>query len=749
MARKKSFCFDQTRYRAFISYSHQDDRWAAWLHKVLESYSPPKYLVGKVTDHGPVPGRLTPVFRDREELPSATNLGEVLNQALVDSACQIVICSPAAARSRWVNEEILTFKRLGGEHRIYCLIVGGEPNASDMPGQEDQECFPNALRFKLGVDGNLTTERTEPIAADARENKDGKGNAKLKLLAGMLGVGFDELAQRELHRRHQRMIAVATASIVGMLITSGLAIAALVAREEAEQQRERAEIEAETAQQTTNFLVELFEVSDPSEALGNTITAREILDRGARRIEFELTDQPAIQSNLMDTIGTVYRSLGLYTEARTLLERGLSTRRQIYGDNHTEVAHSESNIAELLGLQADFEDAVQMYQQAIATLRALPVSNNADIANSLSGLAQVYTLQGDFSAAEEQLRQAIRLQRITPDTRSLALAHSLDQLGMSIAFQSRPDEAEPLLRQALAMRQQLAPEGIHPDLYESLNNLAVFLYEQGRYDESEQLLREALVINQRLLGEDHPETANSLNNLAFVLHDADEYEQAEIYFQQALDIWRSKLSDDHPTVARGLNNLSFLYYDLGDFDKALEYSRESLATYRRVYPGDHPDVAYGLQNLAGWLVEQGEYETAEGMLTEALAMNQRIFPDDHPDIAITRSGIAYLMLETDQPEQALQLALAANEYLTTAYGDDHWRTAWARSMQGAALTALQRFDEAEILTVPAYESLKNNSAARPAQVRDALQRVVELYEAWDRPNEAQRYREQVSLAESD
>ena len=180
---------EPTKYWAFLSYSHRDARWGAWLHKQLESYRPPKPLVGTVTARGAVPKRLTPIFRDREELASATDLGTVINEALTQSACQIVICSPSSARSKWVNEEILAFKRLGREDRIFCLIVDGEPNASDDPAHTQEECFPQALRYKLGPDGNLSTVRTEPIAADARPGKDGRTNAKLKLIAGILGVG--------------------------------------------------------------------------------------------------------------------------------------------------------------------------------------------------------------------------------------------------------------------------------------------------------------------------------------------------------------------------------------------------------------------------------------------------------------------------------------------------------------------------------------------------------------------------------
>ena len=159
------------KYRAFISYSHSDERWARWLHRALETYRVPHHLVGRETEFGPVPERLAPVFRDREELATATNLGETLTRALRESAAQIVICSPAAARSRWVNEEILTFKRLGREDRIFCLIVSGEPGASTKPATAADECFPNALTRHVDADGALMS-LTDPLGHASRVTYD-------------------------------------------------------------------------------------------------------------------------------------------------------------------------------------------------------------------------------------------------------------------------------------------------------------------------------------------------------------------------------------------------------------------------------------------------------------------------------------------------------------------------------------------------------------------------------------------------
>ncbi len=119
-----------------------------------------------------------------------------------------MICSPRAADSRWVQRRSAGVQALGRSDRIFCLIVDGEPNASDLPGSTADECFAPALRFQLDTDGQLTREPAEPIAADARPGKDGKANAKLKLIAGLLDVGFDELKQRELQRRTRRMTVI-------------------------------------------------------------------------------------------------------------------------------------------------------------------------------------------------------------------------------------------------------------------------------------------------------------------------------------------------------------------------------------------------------------------------------------------------------------------------------------------------------------------------------------------------------------
>jgi WD40 repeat protein len=212
---------DAPKYWAFVSYSHRDATWGNWVHRALETYRVPRRLVGRESRDGLVPRRLFPLFRDREELPTSANLNDNIHSALRDSRYLIVICSPHAAASRWVDEEVRLFKALGREDRVLCLIVDGEPNASDQPDGGMPECFPRAVRFQVGPDGQLTGERTEPIAADARPGRDGVQNAKLKLLAGLLGVGFDELKQRERQRAVRRRMQWSAFALALVLLVVG------------------------------------------------------------------------------------------------------------------------------------------------------------------------------------------------------------------------------------------------------------------------------------------------------------------------------------------------------------------------------------------------------------------------------------------------------------------------------------------------------------------------------------------------
>ena len=256
------------RYWAFISYSHRDEAWSRWLHRCLETFRLPRRIAGRETRSGKIPARLFPVFRDRDELPGSSELGRNLESALAASEYLVVICSPHAASSRWVDEEVRRFKAMGRADRILALIVDGEPNASDKPELGLAECFPPALSHQVDAAGRLCEERVEPIAADVRPRKDGKHAALLKIVAGIAGVGYDELRQRDRQRTVRNRVVTAAAAVATASALLGVAHwNAERARLDALEERGREALMAGESGQAAAYLAEAYREGRDSDSL--------------------------------------------------------------------------------------------------------------------------------------------------------------------------------------------------------------------------------------------------------------------------------------------------------------------------------------------------------------------------------------------------------------------------------------------------------------------------------------------------
>src|SRR5690606_36295720 len=214
------------RYRSFISYSHADERAARKLHRWLESYRLPRSVAGRSTARGEIPRRLSPIFRDRAELPASNSLRDEVADALLHSACLVILCSPAARASRWVNEEIALFRSFHPDRPVLAALIDGEP----------ADAFPEALTAP-GPDGIIL----EPIAADFRRQGDGVRLGRLKIVAGIAGVPLDALVQRDAQRQLHRALGLIAASIASAILLTTLLVFAINARDEAEQQRQEAE----------------------------------------------------------------------------------------------------------------------------------------------------------------------------------------------------------------------------------------------------------------------------------------------------------------------------------------------------------------------------------------------------------------------------------------------------------------------------------------------------------------------------
>ena len=500
------------RYWAFISYSSREKSWARWLHRAIETYGIPARLVGHPTPAGePAPKRFQPLFHDRAELPASADLGAEIDGALRASRCLIVICSPHAARSSWVNKEVETFQALGRPGRVLAVIVDGEPNARD-----ERECFPPALR------------EAEPIAADVRPNGDGKGDAKLKLLAGMLGVGFDVLKQRDTSRRIRRLQAgVALASVLALGF-GGLAAYAESQRIDAENQRNNAVKARQQAEATLEYL--LYDLRDKLRAVGRldiVEDAQKRVDAYYQQLGTDETNPRYLRNRAValnnkgdrllaqdDTAG----ALGEYRAAFSIMER-LAYSDPRNPDLQRDLSVGHVKLGSVLQVQGDLAGALREYRAALAIREGLVSSNpsNAywqwDLASAHNSVGVVLYLQGDLAGAlgEHRVTLSIMVRLALSDPRNaewqhdLAAAHGM--VGNVLQAQGDFREALGEYRTALPIFEQLASSdaGNTPwqvALSVAHNNIGAVLEAQGNFEEALGEYRAALAIMERLASSD-------------------------------------------------------------------------------------------------------------------------------------------------------------------------------------------------------------------------------------------------------
>ncbi|MGQ3058047.1 MAG: TIR domain-containing protein [Nevskia sp.] len=438
---------EHRRYAAFLNYSHRNDAEAQWLHRALERYRVPKRLVGQPGAHGPIGRRIGKVFRDREELSSGSDLAATVQAALADSDCLIAICSPEAARSRWVNEEILLWKRLGRGDRLLCLIIAGEPGASDMPGREHEECFAPALRRRLGPDGELGSESAEPIAADLRPGKDGKSDALLKLIAGLLGIGLDDLKRREQQRRVRLITGAAIAAALLAVIMGLLAVRATIASDAAQRRQKQAEA-----------LVE-FMLGDLGDKL-NEVSRLDIMetvnDQAMQYFQSlppdDVTDEALAQrSRTLNKIGRVRWNQGSLAAAIESFEASLRLTGALVARHPDDVErlseHAETlswlgsvhwNSDDNAAALRRFQDSMRALQHATA-LAPDDTGVRLRLSWLIGNVGHVHERLGDLAAAETAYEQALdlcqQLVAAEPDNRrwQAELGDALDNLG-KLAF---------------------------------------------------------------------------------------------------------------------------------------------------------------------------------------------------------------------------------------------------------------------------------------------------------------------------
>ena len=454
-------------------------------------------------------------------------------------------------------------------------------------------------------------------------------------------------------RRHT--VGVGVASTMVILLVAFSVSTAIQARRIA-RERDRANQEAEASRQVSDFLIGLFKVSDPSEARGNSVTAREILDKGADKITRELHGQPIVQARLTDTMGQVYHSLGLFDRALPLLRSALETRRSILGNKNLDVASSLLALGYLLIAKGDYAAAEPPLQESLAIRRELLGRNHPDVATSLATLGEINYDKGDLVAAERFYRETLTIRRQALGDVHLDVASGLNDLAITLKAKGDYDEAESMYRESLAIRRKVLGED-HPAIAQSLNNLGMYLYQmflnkKNDGTEAEQLLRQALDINRRMLGNEHPEVSTNINNLGMLLRDKGDLDQAIVLFREVAELDRKNLGEKHPYVASRMNNLAAALVRKGDYRSAADLFRKSLVIQRKTFPEKSWQIATTKLLLGGCIQEEKRYPEAESLMLEAFPIIKDSYGLGH---ARTQAAIKRLVSLYDawgKPEKA-------------------------------------------------------------------------------------------------
>jgi eukaryotic-like serine/threonine-protein kinase len=455
-------------------------------------------------------------------------------------------------------------------------------------------------------------------------------------------------------RRHR--VGVTAAALIALSLAGGV-VAALWQARQARRQASRAE-------EVKRFTFSLFELSDPDAAKGQEITARQLLERGAARVEAELAGEPELQAEMLLFLGNIYHRLSFDAEGRPLREKALALRRAAGAD---ELAVSE---AELAVGSSDLE-------------------------------------LGDFAKAQAHAERALRTRslRLGEDDADTAIVRGL--LGQALFRQGKGTAAEPPLRQAIETLRRRQPRS--EAMATNLTALGVVLQARGDLDGAEEFYRQGLEVRRAVFGEDHSQVAASLLNLAAVGKDRGDLAGAEARYREVLALHRRLLGDTHVVLAVDLNNLGIVLIALGRFPEAEAMLRESLAIRTRIHGPDSAELAVAMHGVAQSLRWQGRLAEAEPLSREAVGRVAAHMADDVSTVGALREELAHILRERGRLSEAEALARQALDGYRRGLAPGHFRVASGQVTLGLVLVAAGRAPEAEDL------------------LRDALRRRIALF----------------------
>lgn len=499
-------------------------------------------------------------------------------------------------------------------------------------------------------------------------------------------------------------------------------------------ERDRARLEAQKAEQVSEFLSGLFEVSDPSQSKGETITARELLDKGAQRIKEELTDQPEVQAAMMGVVGSVYRSLGLYDAAQEQLLNVLFIKECAQNADSLEVADALYALAEAYYDAFDHETTTKYLSRALKLQLNQLHASDAALIKSLHLLAQTNYLEGKYEAADSIYK--VILDDVEPASK--LLSNIQRDYGVLQRELGNFETAENIYRKSLQATQKSYGQ-VHPEVARVLHYLGDALRKQGKLDEAEPVYRKALDMREKLFDDVHPDIGETLNHLARLLYQKGDYDAAEPLARRALKVRLQIYGEENVTIVASKGNLAGILKAKGNLDEAERLYRWNLNTLRKLVGDEHPYIGAALNSVASILLAKGDLQRAEEMYRQSLALHRKVLPENHHNLSRPLHGLAQVLLKSGDLQGAEKLLNEAIDLTMNTQGS-YWRTAEVQVTLGRCLLLQKNFSAAEPYLLQSYQTLQKQYPDRIEGKEQVLKDIISLYEKWDRDTKADPYR---------
>ncbi len=476
-------------------------------------------------------------------------------------------------------------------------------------------------------------------------------------------------------RRHR--LAVISSAMTLLLLATLISFYTIRLAEE----RDRARLEAQKASQITEFLTSIFAISDPNQSRGEAVTARELLDEGAKRLDQELTSQPEVKAALSEVIGRVYNNLGLYARAKPLLEKSLTLRNNEAAADIAGTARSMQALGEYHHMLGNFAQAESLYIAAIEIQKTLEASHTDDYVTTLNFLGWLKNDLGEYDAAETWYNKGLAVMEANGAPENVAYATTINNVALLLHEKNDYEPAEKLFRKGIKILRRVVGEE-HQETSTTYFNLGQLLRDKGDFVTADSMLRQSLYIDQKLLGDDHPTLAYTFTSMAQLSEIMGRVDSSEALHRRALQIRRTSLGEEHPKVAYSLTHLAGILGRQGEFTEAEACFQEAETIIGKVYGESHPEYVKLVYYQGMLLQRKGDLRRAEELLVRAVALRSKVFGKSHRLTGNALIALASVYHDQKQWVKSDSAYIAAAHLFQNLFGEAHPAVAESYTQRG-------------------------------------------------------------------